>query len=320
MIQSVTGILPPEALTFCQCHEHILLSKGVSWQRNHALCMEDIQKSMQELLDYRAAGGSTIVDAQPVGCNRMTKELVQLSRDSGVQIVASTGFHKVCFYPAEHWIHTYSQQQLTEVYFHELTKGMYVDTDNAVPSQTISAKAGMIKTALDAEFSLLYEKLFHAAASAQCVTGAPLMIPVEMGSDPIRLFKFLSDCGVPAESMLFCHMDRSSPDLRQHHFLLKQGAYLEYDTIGRFKYHSDQDELQLIQQVLDWGFERQLLLSLDTTAQRLKHYTPDGIGLTYLLHSFLPMLKNSGVPEKTIDKICRENCASALRWKPKSNK
>ena len=66
MIQSVTGILPPEALTFCQCHEHILLSKGVSWQRNHALCMEDIQKSMQELLDYRAAGGSTIVDAQPV--------------------------------------------------------------------------------------------------------------------------------------------------------------------------------------------------------------------------------------------------------------
>ncbi|MFR1989781.1 MAG: hypothetical protein ACLS3C_06870 [Oscillospiraceae bacterium] len=83
----------------------------------------------------------------------------------------------------------------------------------------------------------------HAAASAQCVTGAPLMIHVEMGSDPIRLFKFLSDCGVPAESMLFCHMDRSSPDLRQHHFLLKQGAYLECDTIGRFKYHSDQDEL-----------------------------------------------------------------------------
>ena len=82
MIQSVTGILPPEALTFCQCHEHILLSKGVSWQRNHALCMEDIQKSMQELLDYRAAGGSTIVDAQPVGCNRMTKELVQAYRSS----------------------------------------------------------------------------------------------------------------------------------------------------------------------------------------------------------------------------------------------
>lgn len=47
MIQSVTGILPPEALTFCQCHEHILLSKGVSWQRNHALCMEDIQKSIK---------------------------------------------------------------------------------------------------------------------------------------------------------------------------------------------------------------------------------------------------------------------------------
>ena len=317
MIQSVTGILPPEALTFCQCHEHILLSKGVSWQRNHALCMENTQKSMQELLDYRAAGGSTIVDAQPVGCNRMTKELVQLSRDSGVQIVASTGFHKDCFYPAEHWIHTYSQQQLTEVYFHELTKGMYVDADNAVPSQTISAKAGMIKTALDAEFSLLYEKLFHAAASAQCVTGAPLMIHVEMGSDPIRLFKFLSDCGVPAESMLFCHMDY----LKSHQVYGQEGFKKYTERVRLYDdYHAFLRDLFQIQQVLDWGFERQLLLSLDTTAQRLKHYTPDGIGLTYLLHSFLPMLKNSGVPEKTIDKICRENCASALRWKPKSNK
>ena len=318
MIQTVTGLIPPETLTFCQCHEHILLSKGVSWQINPALCMDDLEKSRQELLDYRAAGGSTLVDAQPVGCNRMTQELVQLSRDSGVQIIASTGFHKACFYPAGHWLHTFSRQQLAEVYRHELTEGMYVDADNAAPERSVTAKAGLIKTALDTEFSPLYEKLFQAAADAQQATGAPLMIHVEVGSDPVRLFAFLTERGVPAASMLFCHMDRSSPDFRQHEFLLEQGAYLEYDTIGRFKYHSDEEEIRLIRQVLDGGFARQLLLSLDTTAQRLKRYTPEGIGLTYLLKAFLPMLKSSGVSEETIDLICRENCRFALRWNPRT--
>lgn len=320
MIQTVNGVLEPDALTFCQCHEHLLLSKGVSWQIDPALCMEDYEKSLLELIDYRAAGGSTIVEAQPIGCNRMTLELLQLSQDSGVQIIASTGFHKCCFYPAAHWIHSYTWQQIADLYIHELTEGMYTDADTCTPSHHISAKAGIIKTALDKEFTPLYEKLFHAAAVAQLATGAPLLIHVEKGSTPVELFFFLSNLGVPAASMIFCHMDRSCPDLQQHKFLLEKGAYLEYDTIGRFKYHSDQHEIQLMQQVLQWGFAQQLLFSLDTTALRLKHYTPEGVGLTYILQTFLPLLKGSGVSAESIDKISRQNCISALSWKPRTHK
>ena len=318
MIQAVTGILNPDAITFCQCHEHLLLSKGVAYTVDPALCLPSYEKSLLELQDYRRAGGSTIVEAQPVGCNRMAEGLLRLSREGGVAIIASTGFHKSCFYPAAHWIHTCSWEELAQIYLQELTQGMYTDADTALPSRTIDAKAGVIKAALDKEFSPLYEKQFQAAAFAQTQTGAPMLIHVEMGSDPVSLFSFLSQLGVPADAMIFCHMDRSCPDLSQHRYLLEQGAYLEYDTIGRFKYHSDAYEAELIRQVVQWGFEKQLLFSLDTTALRLKHYTPQAIGLTYILDSFLPLLRESGISQEAIHRISRLNCISALSWKPRT--
>ena len=78
---------------------------------------------------------------------------------------------------------------------------------------------------------------------------------------------------------------------------------LEYDTIGRFKYHDDESECRLIAHMIEQGYEKQLLLSLDTTAQRLASYGDSSIGLTYLLRKFIPLLKRFGVSDQTIDSI-----------------
>ena len=150
-----------------------------------------------------------------------------------------------------------------------------------------------------------------------------LVLAIVFGLEGIHITRQHNQASVQEAEELFTAEDYVGLyDYLKSHQVYGQEGFKKYTERVRLydDYHAFLRDLFQIQQVLDWGFERQLLLSLDTTAQRLKHYTPDGIGLTYLLHSFLPMLKNSGVPEKTIDKICRENCASALRWKPKSNK
>ena len=46
-IITVTGRIAPEELGFCQCHEHIAMSKGISYQINPALCMDDMEKSLE---------------------------------------------------------------------------------------------------------------------------------------------------------------------------------------------------------------------------------------------------------------------------------
>ena len=59
----VTGPIDFNELGYCQCHEHIMLREGVSCQLNPALCMDDINKSINEVIRYRSAGGHSLVDA-----------------------------------------------------------------------------------------------------------------------------------------------------------------------------------------------------------------------------------------------------------------
>lgn len=307
-ITTVLGRQNPEDLGFCHCHEHLMISKGVSFEQNPVLCMEDVGKSTREVIRFREAGGGTIIDAQPGGCNRMECALHSIAEASGVHIIASTGFHKLIFYPADHWMRTADEDFLYAFFLHELQSGMYTNIDREFHFDRVPYCAGIVKTALDVEgLTPVYKKLFTAAAKASIKADVPFMAHIEDGSDPAGLLAFLLDLGVPAKRIIFCHMDRSVKDLSYYTQVLDQGIALEFDTIGRFKYHDDISEVQLFLDLLAHGYERQLLFSLDTTAARLKTYTPDAIGLDYILNSFVPALKAAGVTDEQIHMISHDN-------------
>ena len=312
-IMTVTGPIFREALGFCQCHEHIALSKGQSYLVNPALCIDDMDKSLKELKRYKSCGGNTIIDAQPCGCNRMAGELMRLSEKSGVHIIASTGFHKLLFYPGDHWIHSLLAQELEELFVRELTEGMYTDGELSSPSRQCRAKAGVIKTAYDTEeLSPRYQELFKAAAAAAVHTDRVIMVHVEQGTDPRRLLDYLTGLGVRPDRIMFCHMDRACRDMNIHKEILRSGAYLEFDTIGRFKYHSDEHEIGIFKELTEAGYQDQLLYSLDTTRERLRAYQPSAVGLDYILASFNKLLTASGISEETIRKFSVENPARLL--------
>lgn len=312
-IQTVAGPISPVLVTFCHCHEHLMISKGVSCTINDNLLINDFQKTLLELQCFAAAGGTTIVDAQPTGCNRAAWSLRQLGKESGVQIIASTGFHKMIFYPRNHWIFRYDEKQLTQVFLHEANIGMYIDCDNALPEFWIDARAGMIKCALDINnLDIQYRKLFNAACNAAKYSGLPLMVHIEQGSDPLALLQYLKSQSINLNRVIFCHMDRSCPDISLHKEILKQGVFMEYDTIGRFKYHDDKKEAAIFSELINAGYEDRLLFSLDTTRERLKSYNPDGVGLAYILNSFVPLLKSCGITDSQIKKIACHNSRGIL--------
>lgn len=318
MIRTVTGDIQPCALGFTQSHEHILLRKGESFKVSSVLWQDEPKKSALELKDYHLAGGRAIVDAQPVGCGRMAGELFGISKASGVKIIASTGFHKLLFYPENHWIYTLSEEKLQELFVSELTRGMFEDGDDALPVKRTSHPAGQIKTAVDT-FGLTetYRRLFRAAAGASRETGAPIMIHIEAGADPLPVLELLRSGGIAPERMIFCHLDRACPDLRVHEAVASEGAWLEYDTIGRFKYHSDARECEILKAMTQAGYAGQILLSLDTTRGRLGHYGGE-IALTYLIRTFLPQLRSAGIREPLLTRFFVENPAEAFCWKKPS--
>lgn len=316
-IMTVRGAVFPEELTFCQCHEHLALSKGVSFLKNPALLIDDVKKSTQEARRLVQAGGSLIVDAQPGGCNRMESMLLSISKNSGLHIVSSCGFHKLCFYPDDHWIFQISESDLTRFFLDELTVGMYPDIDgsshpyvspDAYRSSQSTIRAGIVKMALDHEnLSPVYRRLFTAGVNAAMQADVPVMVHIETGSDPVALFHFMKDTGLSPDKMIFCHMDRAVPDLSVHQQLLQEGIYLEYDTIGRFKYHSDLHELDIFKTMIAAGYEKQLLFSLDTTRSRLKSYDTSAVGLDYLLTDFVPLMKSHGITDRQIEEISHDN-------------
>lgn len=313
-IETVTGAVPAEEIGYCQFHEHILLSRGVSFKRNPALCMDNPDKSLEELCRFRKYGGKTVIDAQPLGCNRMTEDLVRVSKTSGVYIIASTGFHKMTFYPETHWIFNVGEECLSEIFLHELTEGMYLDTEDHLPENYIDAKAGIIKTALtDNGMTKQYEKLFRAAAIAAVRSCRPIMIHTDPDTDVWKLFDFLEHEGVLAKQMVFCHLDRTCHDISCHKELCRRGAYLEYDTIGRKKYHDDKREAEIFLEIIKGGYEDQILFSLDTTAERMKTYDPSGVGLDYILRCFIPRLLQAGITMEQIKKISHDNCIRVLQ-------
>ncbi|WP_042143596.1 phosphotriesterase [Paucisalibacillus sp. EB02] len=309
-IQTVRGFVQQNEVKHFQPHEHIMLEKGQATIFDKNLCIDDFSLTVKEL--DKLPAHTAIVDAQPIGAGRMTKELVSVAEIANVHIVASTGFHKSMFYWPDHWIEEVSSERLAEVFVSEILHGMYVGNQITFPEEKIHNKAGLIKTAVDKEgISKEYEYKFEAAVEASLRTNATIMVHVEKGSNPLEIINFLLDRNIPAEKIILCHLDRTHHDYSLHQEIAQTGVYLEYDTIGRFKYHDDDTEVQLIYHMLENGFSNSILLSLDTTRARIGSYGGE-IGIDYLLKMFVPKLYQYGINKETIHKLLVTNPFNAI--------
>jgi phosphotriesterase-related protein len=175
-----------------------------------------------------------------------------------------------------------------------------------------TGRAGQIKTALEAgPLDRQSEKLFTAAAAAAWESGCAVMVHVEPEAAPAALAEFLLKQGLPPSRLIFCHLDRAVGDLGVHMELCRRGAWLEYDTIGRPKYHCDEREAEIVSEMAEAGFAGQILMSLDSTRARLGAYGGSP-GLGHIIENFIPLLKNRGLGEEFILRFFVENPARAF--------
>jgi len=311
-IRTVLGDIAPEELGFTHCHDHIFMEQGINTKMYPALLLDDYEKSLRELMRFYESGGRSLVDAQPVMAGRMSEWLLKASQDSGVNIIASTGFHKTCYYSSDSYIFNSTEQKIAELYISEITQGMLTSIKDGM--QKTNARAGIIKVAVESGgifANKIYEKIHSAAASAQVETGVPVMCHKDADSDAEEVIRFYTDAGVPAQCIWIAHLDKTDNDIGHHKAVVSSGAYLEYDTIARPKYHSNMYECKLIIDMIAAGYENKLLLGLDSTRERLESYGGN-IGLPYLHDVFIPLLINNGVTENEVHKLMYDNPKEAL--------
>ena len=305
------GDISPRSLGWCQCHEHLFVADGPSRRVDESLYMDDVDKSLGEAILYRDAGGGAIVDAQPYGCGRMAENLVTVSDRSAVHIVACTGFHKLIFMEDMEAFTAQSEDTIADLYTKEITDGM-IGRDGG----RLEARAGLVKCAAIPgwEKDARYEKLFSAVAEVSKRTGAPVIVHMDKGTDALSLVQYFADRGISADRLILCHLDRARYDMTYHREVAEAGVYLEYDTIHRLKYHSDEAEALLIAHMVEHGYIDRLLLGMDTTNKRLKSYGAD-FGLDFILREFTGLVSRFGIDRDRLYRIMVHNPQQALAVK-----
>jgi len=87
-----------------------------------------------------------------------------------------------------------------------------------------------------------------------------------------------------------------------------RGVTLEYDTIGRTKYHPDSVVLDLIEAVVKAGHLERIMLGLDLGARDYLRAYDGGPGMRYLMATFVPRLRRR-LGEDAVDQILVANPA-----------
>ncbi len=299
MVQTVLGPLPAADLGLTLSHEHLLCrpSGGVG-DADSDLVLDEQDAAIAELSAFKTAGGGALVEVTPVDYGRDLEGLVALSRGSGVHIVAATGLHKDQF--SAPYTSRFDEDQLADTFMRDLQVGM-----NGV-------RAGVIKLGSSLEQITRGErKAFTAAALAQRATGAPITTHTEAGRLGLEQLELLIDAGADPERIIIGHLDRLL-DTDYHEAVLRTGAYVGYDQIGKPKYATDERRAEALAVLVARGHGAKLLISGDLGRKSYWSAYGGKPGLDYIPKTFLSMLCAAGLSADQAEALVVSNPARAF--------
>lgn len=284
---TVTGPRAVEALGVVDAHDHLLLdSPGLPGEG-----FTDPARSIEEVLDGHATGIGTIVEMTPIGLGRDPAGLRTIAEATGVAIIGASGYHRDAHYPAGHWVHEATVETLSDRIVVDLRDGMHPAdwTDPGLPLDP--ARAGAIKGGASYHrISRSERRRLEAIAGASAATGAAILVHAEIGTAAHEIVDLLEGSGAHASRIALAHMDRN-PDWELHAEIAARGVTLQYDTMGRTKYHPDSVVLDLIAAVAAAGHLDRIVLGLDLGSRGYLRAYEGGPGLRYLMATFVPRLR-----------------------------
>jgi phosphotriesterase-related protein len=339
-VMTVLGAIDPQDLGITLTHEHLLVDLRV-WSQEpedeekkalmHApvdlstlgairrdpllnldnCVLDDVVLAIAELRQFKAAGGSSVVDCTNNGLQRAPLALKEISQATGVHIIMGSGYYIGRSHPPD--LHTRSLDAIADEIITDLTVGV--------------GKTG-IRAGLIGEIGTSYKiratekKVLQAAARAQRRTGAPISVYLlPWRKNGIEALDILEGEGVNLQQVILSHLSPTCDDVQYHTTLARRGAYVEYDffgmefyvdTVGQYM-GSDYHSVTAIKRLIDAGCLERLLLSHDTGMKiQLTRY--GGWGYAHLLKNIVPMLQRRGFGESEITTLLVNNPQRVLTW------
>ncbi|MDZ7720561.1 MAG: hypothetical protein U5K72_17225 [Balneolaceae bacterium] len=313
-VRTILGDITPDEMGLTYSHEHIIIEESYPTLENELLLLNDVEKVTEELTRFYQLGGRTMVDTMPANAGRNIKKLAEVSRRSGVQIIAPTGIHLEKYYLPNHWRYHYTEEQLTQLFVDDITKGIDIHDYGGPIVERSSHKAGMIKLATgDEPITPHQEKIFRAVVEAHKRTGAPILTHTNDGKRALEQVHLFDKLGADLSHVVLSHVDRYK-DIEYNREVLQSGVCVEYDSAFRWAIKGEENWTYTLLEALLTEFPDQITMGMDAAKHTYwKSYGGDP-GLDFLLTTFRDDLEQMGLGEY-YDKIFYDNPARLYSFK-----
>ena len=306
-IETVLGKINPGEFGLNNYHDHLITIGGGEEKADRDLRLDRVDYAIDAMKSFKAAGGGSMVDMNPIDCGRQIEMLREISLASGVHIIACTGFQRAIYYDNEHWVYKYKLEDVARLIAEEVTKGIEVNNYNGPIITRSAAKAGVIKFATHYNCIRPMEmKVIKAACIASRETGASLSTHTERGTMGLEVIELVRENGVDLERVILGHVDRL-PDLAYHKKMAAQGVTLGYDGPSRAKYWPDSVLIELIKGMCEAGYADRIVLGGDNGRASMWPQYGGGYGHNYIIEQFVPRLLDEGVSEEDVNKFLYDN-------------
>src|SRR5438876_5200219 len=147
ILRTVTGDIDAVDAGVCYSHEHIIIDRSFTTFCNPDFLLDSVELACADILEFREAGGKTLVDSMPCGGGRNPGKLAEITARTGVNIVCPTGLHLEKYYPPGHWGEYLSAEEMAEMFVAEIEEGIDSCDYNGPAIARTPHRAGVIKVA-----------------------------------------------------------------------------------------------------------------------------------------------------------------------------
>jgi len=306
-VNTVLGPVDASKLGVTLSHEHIATgSAGMHTTYPQFFDRETVVRdAVSALKEAHAEGVRSYIEPTTFDLGRDIELMQEVSRLSGVHIVAATGSHQAI----PRIFRTVSADAIAPLFIKEVEEGI----------EGTGVKAGIIKSASDrGGITELEETVLRAVAMASKHTGAPVYThtcsPDRVGEQQVRI---LQEEGVDMNRVYIGH----SNDTRDVDYiigLLKSGVWVGLDRFpgGRFPgVPLWQERTQIVKRLVDEGWGDRIMLGHDHSVpsgqptpemrEQRANYQPEGY--SFISRNVLPYLRELGTTEEDVNQIMVEN-------------
>ncbi|AQS52784.1 hypothetical protein BW727_100391 [Jeotgalibaca dankookensis] len=281
-----------EGITYAHEHTTIDLSSLKHTEDTNLNCFEETVKEYKKLYEK---GVRNVVDVTVRGMKRNPEYVQRVAEASGMNILQSTGWYQDKFLPE--YIYEKSVEELAQMMIDDIQKGI----DGTSIKAELIGEIGTSKN----EMTERERKVFEAAVFAQKETGVPITTHTTLGTYGKEQVEFFKEQGADLSKIVIGHVDLTG-DTQYVLDLLKEGVYVEFDTVGKENYMPDATRLEMLKSIEKAGYTDKVFLSMDITRRSHLEYK-DGLGYSFLLDSFIPLLREGGLSEGFIQKMLVHN-------------